>query len=176
MNYTDDPVRARAKLMGCNYSVEDIAVYEGRMFGAVYTTTAIAAGASYDLGILTTDTTMVYIPSTVVTSADSVTIGIYEGSTVTGGTTLASSSRQRNSSATSKVTLKTAPTVSDAGTFVISSYIGGVAGNPQSRQGGTESSGNKMVLKPNTQYLLRFTNGSTAANTIRVKMEWIESV
>lgn len=176
MIYTDDPARSLVRFMGCKHTVEDIAVYEGRMYGAVYTTTAIAAGASYDLGILTGNSTMIYIPSTVVTSADSVTIGVYEGSTVTGGTTLASSSRQRNSTRASAVTLKTAPTVSDVGTFVISSFIGGVAGNPQSRQGGTLSGGNKMVLKPNTQYIIRLTNGSTVANTIHVKMEWIESV
>lgn len=61
-------------------------------------------------------------------------------------------------------------------TDVVKSYIGGVSGNPQSRQGGTNSGGYKIMLKPNTQFVFRFTNGSTAANVISVKMEWLEGV
>ena len=176
MNYTDDPVRTKARFMGCKHNVEDIAVYEGKMFSAFALSPSIAAGANYDIGILTGDNTVIYIPVGVSTTSDSVGISVYESATITGGTTLASANRQRNSSVVSSVTLKTAPTVSSVGTFVTKSYIGGVAGNPQTRQGGTASGGNKMVLKPNTQYILRFTNGSTAANVLSVKMEWIEGV
>lgn len=176
MNYVDDSQRARVRFMGCKNTVEDIAVYEGRMFDAFFTSTSIASGANYDLGILTGDSTMIYIPATVSTTSDSVTIGVYEGATITAGTTLASFNRQRNSNVSSETTLKTAPTVSATGTLVAKSFIGGVAGNPQTRQGGSSSGGYKMVLKPNTQYVLRFTNGSTAANTLNVKMGWIESV
>lgn len=61
-------------------------------------------------------------------------------------------------------------------TDVAKSYIGGVSGNQQSRQGGTNSGGYKIMLKPNTQFVFRFTNGSTASNTINVKMGWIENV
>ena len=157
-------------------NIEDNYVFEGRMFSAYVVSGAIASLGTYDIGILTGNSTAIYIPAAVTTSADSVTISVQEGAAVTGGTPVVTTNRNRQSTISSKVTLVAAPTVSNAGTLVSSSFIGGVAGNPQSRQGGTESSGNKMVLKPNTQYLLRFTNGSTAANTIRVKMEWIENV
>ena len=61
-------------------------------------------------------------------------------------------------------------------TDVVKSYIGGVSGNSQSRQGGTDSGGYKIMLKPNTQYVFRFTNGSTAANIVNVRSEWLEGV
>lgn len=157
-------------------NIEDNYVFEGRMFSAYVVSGAIASLGTYDLGILTGSSTAIYIPAAVTTSSDSVTISVQEGAVVTGGTPVTVTNRNRQSTISSKVTLVAAPTVSNAGTLVASSFISGVAGNPWSRQGGTASGGNKMVLKPNTQYLLRFTNGSTAANTIRVKMGWIESV
>lgn len=63
-----------------------------------------------------------------------------------------------------------------SGTLVAKSYIGGVSGNPQNRQGGTYSGGYKIILKPNTRYTFRFTNGSTANNVLNVRSEWLESV
>lgn len=176
MSYSDDLIRTRARFIGCKNTVEDIAVYEGKLFEAFFTTTAIAAGANYDLGILTGDSTMIYIPAAITTSADSVAIGLYESSVITSGTTLTSYNHQRNSSFTSDMILKTAPTVTTVGTLVSKSYISGVSGNSLTRQGGIASGGYKMVLKPDTQYILRFTNGSTSSNTINVKMGWIESV
>lgn len=157
-------------------NIEDNYVFEGRMFSAYVVSDAIASQGTYDLGILTGSSTAIYIPAAVTTSSDSVTISVQEGAVVTGGTPVTVTNRNRQSTISSKVTLVAAPTVSNAGTVVASSFIGGVKGYLQSRQGGTASGGNKMVLKPNTQYLLRFTNGSTVANTIRVKMGWIESV
>lgn len=157
-------------------NIEDNYIFEGRMFSAYMISSAIAAAGTYDIGILTGNSVMSYIPVSVTTSSDSVTISVQEGATVTGGTSVIPTNRNRNSLNTSKITMVTSPTVSNVGTLVASSFIGGVAGNPQTRQGGTSSGGNKMVLKPNTQYLLRFTNGSTVANTLHVKMEWIESV
>lgn len=157
-------------------NIEDNYVFEGRMFSAYVVSGAIASLGTYDLGILTGSSIATYIPAAVTTSSDSVTISVQEGAVATGGTPVVTTNRNRQSTVSSKVTLMATPTVSNAGTLVSSSFIGGVAGNPQSRQGGTASGGNKMVLKPNTQYLLRLTNGSTVANTIRVKMEWIESV
>lgn len=156
-------------------TIEDNYVFEGRLFES-FVTQSMASGATFDIAIATGSKPMTYMPSTVTTTADSVTIGLYEGSVASGGTTLASYNHNRISSVTSETTLKTAPTVTSLGSLFSQSYIGGSTGVGQTKVGGSSSGSYKYVLKPNTQYILRFTNGSSATNVIHVKLGWLESV
>ena len=157
-------------------SIEEAYMIEGRLFEVFYTSPSIASGGTFAVGVLTGTRQATYIPATISTSADSVTVELFEGAVVTGGTTLTAWNHNRNLSTVPTSTVKTAPTITTIGTLIAKSYIGGVSGNPQSRQGDMDSGGYKIMLKPNTQYVFRFTNGSTAANVVNVRSEWIESV
>lgn len=53
-------------------------------------------------------------------------------------------------------------------------YIPGATGTGGSRSGGTASGTSEFILKPNTKYVIRFDNGSSASNTIAWGLEWYE--
>ena len=59
-----------------------------------------------------------------------------------------------------------APTVTSDGTEFSAGYVPGFTGVGGTRSDGDVSGSLKYALKPNTKYLWRFTNGSSAANTV----------
>ena len=118
-----------------------------------------------------------YKPTSLVTSADKVTIEFFEGATVTAatGTTVIPSNHNRNSTLTSGVTLLDAPTVTANGTKFAQVYIPGATGIGGTRTGASAGlSNSEWVLKPNTVYMIRGTNGSSGSNDIQINFEWYE--
>ena len=118
-----------------------------------------------------------YRPTNLVTSADKVLIEFYEGATLTAatGTAVTPSNHNRNSTLTSKVTLLDAPTVTANGTKFAQVYIPGATGTGGTRTGQSAgTSGSEWVLKPNTQYMIKVTNGSSGSNDIQVNFQWYE--
>ena len=118
-----------------------------------------------------------YRPTNLVTSADKVTIEFYEGATVTAetGTAVTPSNHNRNSTLTSGVTLLDAPTVTADGTKFAQVYIPGATGTGGTRTGASAGlSNSEWVLKPNTVYMIRVTNGSSGSNDIQINFEWYE--
>ena len=118
-----------------------------------------------------------YRPTNLVTSADKVTIEFYEGATVTAatGTAVTPSNHNRNSATASGVTLLDAPTVTADGTKFAQVYIPGATGIGGTRTGQSAgTSGSEWVLKPNTVYMIKVTNGSSGSNDIQVNFQWYE--
>ena len=118
-----------------------------------------------------------YRPTGLVTSADKVTIEFFEGATVTPatGTAATPSNHNRSSALTSGVTLLDAPTVTANGTKFAQVYIPGATGTGGTRTGQSAgTSGSEWVLKPNTQYMIKVTNGSSGSNDIQVNFQWYE--
>ena len=131
--------------------------------------TTIAAGTSYDIAITTGAASVVYKPSSIVASADSITAALYEGGTATGGDTVTISEHNRTASKTTGFTAKKGVTVSSLPSVPISqAFLPGSTGVGQSRVGGNSGGGSDFILKPNTTYIYRILNGSTAANTAQV--------
>ena len=118
-----------------------------------------------------------YRPTNLVTSADKVTIEFYEGATVTAatGTAVTPSNHNRNSALTSGVTLLDAPTVTADGTKIAQVYIPGATGTGGTRTGASAGvSNSEWVLKPNTVYMIKVTNGSSGSNDIQINFQWYE--
>ena len=152
-------------------------IHEG-IFYESYNKFTLAAGAKRVVTIKpAAGTYLHYRPTNLVTSADKVTIEFYEGATVTAatGTAVTPSNHNRNSTLASKVTLLDAPTVTADGTKFAQVYIPGATGTGGTRTGASAGvSNSEWVLKPNTVYMIRVTNGSSGSNDIQVNFQWYE--
>ena len=152
-------------------------IHEG-IFYESYNKFTLAAGATRVVTIKpATGTYLHYRPTNLVTSADKVTIEFYEGTTVTAatGTAATPSNHNRNSTLASKVTLLDAPTVTANGTKFAQVYIPGATGTGGTRTGASAGvSNSEWVLKPNTVYMVKVTNGSSGSNDIQINFQWYE--
>jgi hypothetical protein len=67
------------------------------------------------------------------------------------------------------------PTVTVEGTRIADVYLPGTVGAGQTRSGESGGGGdNQWILKPNTTYVYKFINGSTASNIVQLNEIWIE--
>ena len=152
-------------------------IHEGIFFES-YNKFTLAAGAKRVVTIKApVGKYLHYRPTNLVTSADKVTIEFYEGATVTAetGTAVTPSNHNRNSALTSGVTLLDAPTVTADGTKFAQVYIPGATGVGGSRTGASAGvSNSEWVLKPNTVYMIKVTNGSSGSNDIQINFQWYE--
>lgn len=131
--------------------------------------TTIASGTSYDIAITTGPAAVVYKPTTIVASADSITAALYEGGTVTGGETVTIAEHNRTASKETGFSAKKGVTVSNLPTLPISqAFLPGSTGVGQTRAGGNYGGGSDFILKPNTTYIYRILNGSSGENTVQV--------
>ena len=107
-----------------------------------------------------------------------VDIVVYEGATASAdGSAIARNNTNRNSTNTPGVVLTSAPTITDVGTLVHTSWLTPTsAGQGQSGSTGIagETNGEEWVLKPNTKYLIRVTNNSGATIDYAYEMLWYE--
>ena len=175
INFADASERLTSAIR--TIETEHAYIHEGIFFES-YNKFTLAAGATKVITIKpATGTYLHYRPTNLVTSADKVTIEFYEGATLTAatGTAVTPSNHNRNSTLTSKVTLLDAPTVTANGTKFAQVYIPGATGTGGTRTGQSAgTSGSEWVLKPNTVYLIRVTNGSSGSNDIQVNFQWYE--
>lgn len=102
-----------------------------------------------------------------------VEINVYEGVTNSGGgATITPMNNNRNSDNTSGLLIKSNCSITALGTK-ISGQILGVAGTPVTTGGGNTKREDELILKRNTDYLIRMESGS-ATNNVSYRASWYE--
>ena len=175
INFADASERITSAIR--TIETEHAYIHEGIFFES-YNKFTLAAGATRFVTLKApAGVYLHYRPTNLVTSADKVTIEFYEGATVTAntGTAVTPSNHNRNSALTSVVTLLDAPTVTANGIKFAQVYIPGATGIGGTRTGANAGvSNSEWVLKPDTQYAIKVTNGSSGSNDIQINFQWYE--
>jgi hypothetical protein len=152
-------------------------VHMGGLVSSYHKFSAVAAAGTRYILIKTPATKYVhYRAESISTSGDNVTIEFFEAPTTTAdGTALSANNHRRTAPITAAtVTLFHTPTVTADGTLLHQTYIGGGTGTGGNRIGGEQGNAQEWVLARSTNYLIKITNGSAAANTIQVNPLWYE--
>ena len=175
INFADASERITSAIR--TIETEHAYIHEGIFFES-YNKFTLAAGATRFVTLKApAGVYLHYRPTNLVTSADKVTIEFYEGATVTAntGTAVTPSNHNRNSALTSVVTLLDAPTVTANGIKFAQVYIPGATGIGGMRTGASAGeSESEWVFKPDTQYAIKVTNGSSGSNDIQINFQWYE--
>jgi len=148
-------------------------LHEGKAFKAyrIYPdATKLANGASCNIAIAWASGVYPHILMDATCGGDA-ELYVYEGATVTGGTSFTAIKRNRTSATTSQLAILINPTVSVTGTEIDAEIIAGGVGR---RSGGGGTNVLEMVLNPLTTYLFRLTNVSGAAHMAELFLEWYE--
>lgn len=150
-------------------------IHGGKLFSASYKVTLTAGATSY-IALITPNTSKVihYRPVSIVTSADKLTFLFYEAGTFTGGSDLTATNRNRRTSTVAESIVKTGVTSTLDGTLLYTGFIGGGTGVGQARSGAEMGEAKEWVLKKNTVYLIKLTNGSASSNEICLGLGWYE--
>lgn len=155
-------------------------IHQGKAYSVPIMISNLASSGTSKITFLTPAVANGYVhwrPSSISTSGDKVTVNLYEGSSGnSGGSTETAINRNRNSSNTSTVTIKSGVTVSTNGTKIGSTYLGGGTGVGQSRSGSEMGEDNEFVFKPSTLYTIEVINGSGSANNIAIRLFWYEEL
>ena len=153
-------------------------IHQGKYFTAITRNTLLAAGVlkvQFKTPVAATGGIIHYRPALIVSSKDSLTIKFYEAAEgLAGGTAVTPVNRNRNSTEVSGVTVKTGVTTTGNGTQISEAYIPGATGVGGTSSGNMLSASNEWVLKPNTEYLIEFTNSSSASNDVLAELQWYE--
>jgi hypothetical protein len=96
---------------------------------------------------------------------------LYEGSSVTGGTSITPLQMNRASTTASQAVALLNPTVNSLGTKLLEQIL--IGGQGKKASGGDVSSAD-MVLKGLTTYLFRLTNVNGTAHAAEIILEWFE--
>lgn len=143
-----------------------------------YHRAALAGGGVLNITIQVPTDTYVHFQAAEFTTdgGNDVELAIFEGTTlnaVPGGTAIVPTNRHRIDPPASILTVKHGASITSDGT-----QIGGnilyKSGTPASRSVGQKQDGVEWVLKPNTTYLFRFTNGATTASNMVFRPFWYE--
>jgi hypothetical protein len=153
--------------------VNHLRLHEGRAFKAyrIYPdATKLANGASCNIAIAWASGVYPHILLDA-SCGGSAELYMYEGATVSGGTSFTAIKRNRTSATTSQSAILINPTVSVTGTEIDAELVAGGAGK---KSGGGGSNSLEIVLNPLTTYLFRLTNVSGAAQMAELFLEWYE--
>jgi hypothetical protein len=153
--------------------VNHLRLHEGRAFKAyrIYpSATKLADGASCNIAIAWADSVYAHILMDA-SCGGNAELYMYEGATVSGGTSFTAVKRNRTSATTSQSAILINPTVTVTGTEIDAEIVTGGAGK---KSGGSGSGSLEIVLKPLTTYLFRLTNVSGAAQMAELFLEWYE--
>jgi hypothetical protein len=153
--------------------INHLRLHEGRAFKAyrIYpSATKLADGASCNIAIAWASGVYAHILMDA-SCGGNAELYMYEGATVTGGTSFTAVKRNRTSATTSQSAILINPTVTVTGTEIDSEIVAGGAGK---KSGGAGSSALEIVLNPLTTYLFRLTNVSGAAQMAELFLEWYE--
>lgn len=96
---------------------------------------------------------------------------LYEGASVTGGTSLVPLNKNRDSSTASQGVALLNPTVNSLGTAILAQILIGGSGK---KAGGGELGGSSLILNDLTTYLFRLTNVNGTAHAAEIILEWYE--
>jgi len=146
----------------------DHSVNDGSFF-YVCDYTTLGASATADFVVTTPDTTTwAYMTMNIEGANDGVRLEIYEGTTHDGdGSAVTALNSNRNSAATTVLTIQLDPTISNDGTRIYGDQSG------QNRRTGTVGRGRALILKQDEDYLFRITSLG-AANVVSYCGEWYE--
>jgi hypothetical protein len=153
--------------------INHLRLHEGKAFKAyrIYpNATKLAAGASCNIAIAWASGVYAHIAVDASCSGDA-ELYVYEGATVTGGTSFTAIKRNRTSATTSQSAILINPTVTVTGTEIDAEIIAGGSGK---KSGGAGTSALEMVLNPLTTYLFRLTNVNGTSHMAELFLEWYE--
>jgi hypothetical protein len=153
--------------------INHLRLHEGKAFKAyrIYpNATKLAAGASCNIAIAWASGVYAHIAVDASCSGDA-ELYVYEGATVTGGTSFTAIKRNRTSATTSQSAILINPTVTVTGTEIDAEIIAGGSGK---KSGGAGASALEMVLNPLTTYLFRLTNVNGTSHMAELFLEWYE--
>ena len=147
-------------------------VHEGEMMHVGYSSASVANNASLNV-LLTTGNAEVHAVIRYSAGGEGQCY-LYEAPTVVNGTGLTIYNMKRTSTRTPATVAKHTPTVSATGsTALVDEFLpggsGGLAG------GGAVRLGTEWILKPDTDYLLRFTNQAATAQQVSIAVEFYEA-
>lgn len=150
-------------------------IHTGIMF-STYKSISMTAGGTSKIQLTTPASKYIHWrPSNIATRGDNVTVTFYEDCTaVTAGGTVTIANRNRISTITSTMTILTSAAITNNGTAIDAAYIGGGTGTGGARSGSETGEKNEIILKQSEDYCIVVENGSTAANTVFVKLQWYE--
>ena len=165
-------------LVSADYAMPTATVFgahllEGLLFSIGYThsfASPLADGASIDI-------VLAFGPGTEPRVAiEGLCVGnamgyLYENTTTTGGTALTGINLNRNSTNAGNAAAVLNPTVSSTGTL-LGTFL--IIGGVKKKASGGDMSTTSLVLKPLTNYLLRLTNVSGAAQAAEMTITWYE--
>lgn len=153
--------------------INHLRLHEGRAFKAyrIYPeATKLANGASCNIAVAWASGVYAHVLVDASCGGDA-ELYMYEGATVSGGTSFTAVKRNRTSATTSQSAILINPTVTVTGTEMDAEIIAGGSGK---KSGGAGSSALEVVLNPLTTYLFRLTNVSGAAQMAELFLEWYE--
>lgn len=142
----------------------------GRHF-QVTNTTLLAKNGTYDILIVASDTLRwAHTIFGVETNDAAIVVSLHEGITYSAsGTAAVEINRNRNSVYTAGLAVSYTPTITATGTLVYRKALGSGKNN-----GGSARDNAELILKQNTAYLLRITEGNVAATNINWEIDWYE--
>lgn len=146
---------------------------EGRSFalGAVYSfASPLPTGSSIDIAIAFPSGVNPTFSINGLCAGDSMGY-LYEGATVTGGTSITPINKNRASTTTSQGVALLNPTVTSTGTTLLQQIL--IGGSGKKATGGTIG-GADLILKGLTTYLFRLTNVNGTAHAAEIILEWYE--
>lgn len=158
------------------FPTEDISqlrLVEGRSFalGASYPFSApLPAGASINIAIAFPSGVNPRFTINGLCAGDAMGY-LYEGATVTGGTSIVPINKNRASTATSQGVALLNPTVTSTGTTLLQQIL--IGGSGKKATGGTVG-GADLILKGLTTYLFRLTNANGTDHAAEIILEWYE--
>jgi hypothetical protein len=127
----------------------------------------VAAAATYYISLRTpVATTGKYIhlrPIKILSTANLLAVQVYEDSIFTAGSAATLRNRNRNSPNTALAVFTTAPTGNTDGVLI--GQDGAGAAGTANQSGGSAGESQELVLKPATNYLIKFTNIGTVTAT-----------
>jgi hypothetical protein len=159
-------------------STDHALIHEGILFYA-YSKTDIAAGGTLKFTFTTPSVAsgkyVHFRPSAIATSGDKLTMTMTEVPTsISGGSAMVAYNRNRISTITALSTLKTGVTLTESATVVDISFIGGGTGVGGAKSGSETGESDEIILKQATVYSIVLANGSSATNTVFLKLKWYE--
>ena len=154
--------------------VEHNKIHEGVTYYTGEIKQSISAGGNLYYGLVTGDKEIHIRPSSIVTSGDKVTYQTFKGSAFHGGSALTVLNRNQVDPQPNTASWVKAPTVDTEGTVFAEAYLPGSTGIGGTRSGSSLGAGEEYILPPNSKFLMKFTNESSAANLISWSITWYE--
>lgn len=158
------------------YDAEEFVQLKGYLFYAevYHSSIANAACATFAVSMPTSGVLTSARCRITIESDEGVIVQIKEGAAYTGGSAVNAINMDRNSANTDHLTFTSQPTVTNEGTTLITSVLGG-AGNFFSSGSPAFCSCTHLSLKYDTKYIIKVTNTSGDASKIKISMLFTET-